>query len=73
MLSAYPPLLACRRACVRTSAAINSSLLSLHKCMEALRMRAVTGTNVRIPYAEDNLTKIFRVYFEGLGQTVRGG
>ena len=52
------------------TAAINQSLSNLEHCLMALQKRA-QGATLEPPYRNDNLTMLFRPYFEGHGQAVR--
>ena len=50
---------------IKETAAINKSLSALQNCITALKEKR------RVPYNDDNLTKLFKIYFEGHGQAVR--
>lgn len=52
------------------TAAINQSLSNLEHCLMALQKRA-QGATLEPPYRNDNLTMLFRPYFEGHGQAVK--
>ena len=56
---------------MREATKINTSMLALEKCMQALQRNAQTGSKGYVPYRGDKLTELFQVYFEGHGQAVR--
>ncbi|XP_044739085.1 kinesin-like protein KIF23 [Chrysoperla carnea] len=46
---------------------INNSLLNLRICLEILRENYVTGGTRLVPYRDNKLTHLFKMYFEGGG------
>lgn len=53
---------------LREAGNINSSLMALRNCMEALRENILNGTRKIVPYRDSKLTLLFKNYFEGNGR-----
>lgn len=53
---------------LREAGNINSSLMALRNCMEALRENIFSGTRKIVPYRDSKLTLLFKNYFEGNGR-----
>ncbi len=53
---------------LREAGNINSSLMALRNCMEALRENILNGTKKIVPYRDSKLTLLFKNYFEGNGR-----
>lgn len=53
---------------LREAGNINSSLMALRNCMEALRENIFNGTKKIVPYRDSKLTLLFKNYFEGNGK-----
>lgn len=48
---------------------INSSLMTLHTCLETLRANQLAGRNIKmVPYRESKVTLLFKNFFEGSGK-----
>jgi kinesin family member 23 len=53
---------------LKEAGSINSSLMALRNCMEALRENITNGTKKMVPYRDSKLTLLFKNYFEGNGK-----
>ena len=53
---------------LREAGSINSSLMALRNCMEALRDNVTLGSRKMVPYRDSKLTLLFKNYFEGHGK-----
>jgi kinesin family protein 23 len=53
---------------LKEAGSINSSLMALRNCMEALRENLINGTKKMVPYRDSKLTTLFKSYFEGNGK-----
>jgi hypothetical protein len=53
---------------LKEAGSINSSLMALRNCMEALRENITSGTKKMVPYRDSKLTLLFKNYFEGNGK-----
>lgn len=52
---------------VREAGSINNSLMTLRNCLEVLRENQRTGILKKIPCRDSKLTRLFRIFFEGMG------
>jgi len=53
---------------LREAGNINSSLMALRNCIEALRDSTLSGSKKMVPYRDSKLTLLFKNYFEGNGK-----
>jgi len=53
---------------LKEAGSINSSLMALRNCLEALRENTSNGTRKMVPYRDSKLTLLFKNYFEGNGK-----
>jgi kinesin family protein 23 len=53
---------------LKEAGSINSSLMALRNCLEALRENLKNGTKKMVPYRDSKLTILLKSYFEGNGK-----